>query len=49
VAWALYTRDKTLFAAPAVAAARSAWQDEAGTELLWTDKTNNLMSILKWK
>ena len=49
VAWALYTRDKTLFAAPAVAAARSAWVDEAGTELLWTDKTNNLMSILKWK
>ena len=33
---------------PAVQAALSPWRDRAGTTLLWTDQSSNLMSIINW-
>jgi hypothetical protein len=46
--WALYTRDKALFEVPSVKAAVSQWRDEKTTQLLWTDHSSNLMSIINW-
>ena len=46
--WALYTRDKGLFETPSVKAAASPWRDGKTTELLWTDRSSNLMSIINW-
>ena len=46
--WALYSRDKDLFEVPSVKAAASQWRDEKTTQLLWTDQSSNLMSIINW-
>lgn len=48
ISWALYSRDKGFFAAPDVAAQISKWRDDGKSELVWTDKDSNLMSILNW-
>jgi len=46
ISWALYTRDKDFFMIPDVAQAISPWRDDGRSELVWTDKSSNLMSIL---
>jgi hypothetical protein len=48
ISWALYSRDKGFFTAPDVAAQISKWRDDGKSELVWTDKDSNLMSILNW-
>lgn len=48
ISWALYTRDKGFFAVPEVAEDISEWRDDGRSELVWTDKDSNLMSILNW-
>ncbi len=48
ISWALYSRDKAFFATPDVAEEISEWRDKDGSELVWTDKSSNLMSILNW-
>jgi hypothetical protein len=48
ISWALYTRDKSFFEAPQVKHAISQWRDKSRAELVWTDKSSNLMSILNW-
>ena len=46
--WALYTRDRSLWAVPAVAKSISDWPDDATSQLIWTDSSSNLMSVLDW-
>lgn len=46
ISWALYTRDATFFDLPDVARAASPWRDRGRSEIVWTDRSSNLMSIL---
>lgn len=46
ISWALYTRDAEFFMIPEVARAVSPWRDDGRSELVWTDRSSNLMSIL---
>jgi hypothetical protein len=46
ISWALYTRDPSFFNLPDVALAASAWRDGGQSEIVWTDRSSNLMSIL---
>jgi hypothetical protein len=46
ISWALYTRDKEFFMIPDVAQAISPWRGDGRSEVVWTDKSSNLMSIL---
>lgn len=48
ISWALYSRDKIFFEAPQVKSAISQWRDGGVSQLVWTDKSSNLMSILNW-
>ena len=48
ISWALYTHDKAFFETPSVKAARSEWRDDGKSQLVWTDKSSNLMSIINW-
>lgn len=48
ISWALYTRDKAFWQVPEVKAALSPWRDRSDSKLLWTDRSSNLMSIIKW-
>ena len=48
ISWALYSHDKAFFEAPAVKAAQSQWRDDGKSELVWTDLSSNLMSIINW-
>jgi hypothetical protein len=47
ISWALYTRDPGFFNVPELARAASPWRDGGKTEIVWTDRSSNLMSILK--
>lgn len=47
ISWALYTRDPAFFNVPELARAASPWRDGGKTEIVWTDRSSNLMSILK--
>ncbi|MHB2168924.1 fused MFS/spermidine synthase [Alsobacter sp. R-9] len=49
VSWALYSRDPAFFRAAEVAPRISAWRDGGRAELLWTDRSSNLMSIINWQ
>lgn len=49
ISWALYTRDKSFFEVPAVKRAISPWRDRGRSELVWTDRDSNLMSIVNWR
>jgi hypothetical protein len=46
ISWALYTRDASFFAIPEVEQAISRWRDDGRSEMVWTDRSSNLMSIL---
>ena len=46
ISWALYTRDASFFAIPEVERAISPWRDDGRSEMVWTDRSSNLMSIL---
>jgi hypothetical protein len=48
ISWALYSRDKGFFEAPDVKRHISEWRDKGRAEIVWTDKSSNLMSILNW-
>jgi hypothetical protein len=48
ISWALYSRDKGFFEAPEVKREISEWRDKGRAEIVWTDKSSNLMSILNW-
>jgi hypothetical protein len=48
ISWALYSRDKSFFEARQVKSAISPWRDGGVSQLVWTDKSSNLMSILNW-
>ena len=48
VSWALYTRDQSFWTQPRVKEALSPWRDDGNSQLLWTDQSSNLMSILNW-
>ena len=48
ISWAVYTQDKTFVEAPIVRRAASPWRDDGKSELVWTDKDSNLMSIVNW-
>ncbi|MFZ9500935.1 MAG: fused MFS/spermidine synthase [Beijerinckiaceae bacterium] len=48
ISWALYTRDKAFFETPEVKEEISEWRDKGRAEIVWTDKSSNLMSILNW-
>lgn len=48
ISWALYSRDSGFFEAPQVRKEISQWRDNGESELVWTDKSSNLMSILNW-
>lgn len=48
ISWALYSRDREFFEAPEVKGAISQWRDGGASQLVWTDKSSNLMSILNW-
>ena len=48
ISWAIYTQDQTFFEAPIVRRAVSPWRDDGKSELVWTDKDSNLMSIVNW-
>lgn len=49
ISWALYTRDSAFFNLPGVAKAASPWRDRDGAEVVWTDRSSNLMSILNMR
>ncbi len=46
ISWALYTRDPAFFTLPEVAKAATPWRDDGRSEMIWTDRSSNLMSIL---
>jgi hypothetical protein len=46
ISWALYSRDDAFFDVPEVAAAASTWRDDGRSQIVWTDRSSNLMSIL---
>jgi hypothetical protein len=48
ISWALYSHDKEFFETPQVKAAQSQWRDDGTSQLVWTDKSSNLMSIINW-
>jgi hypothetical protein len=48
ISWAIYTHDQAFFDAPIVRRAVSPWRDDGKSELVWTDKDSNLMSIVNW-
>ncbi len=48
ISWALYTKDNALFDVPKVKTAISPWRDKGRDDIVWTDKSSNLMSILNW-
>jgi hypothetical protein len=48
ISWALYTRDKGFLTADVVRKAVSPWRDDGKSELVWTDRDSNLMSIINW-
>lgn len=48
ISWAVYTKDNAFFEAPIVRRAVSPWRDDGRSELVWTDKDSNLMSIVNW-
>ena len=48
VSWALYTADAGFWSAAKVKAALSPWRDGKTDELVWTDTSSNLMSIINW-
>jgi hypothetical protein len=48
ISWAIYTQDQPFFEAPIVRRAVSSWRDDGKSELVWTDKDSNLMSIVNW-
>jgi hypothetical protein len=48
ISWALYSRDKGFFETPDVKREISEWRDKGRAEIVWTDKSSNLMSILNW-
>ena len=41
--------DKAFAEAPIVRRAVSPWRDDGKSDLVWTDKDSNLMSIINWK
>ncbi len=49
LSWALYSRDKSFFSHRAVRRAIAAWPDGGSSELVWTDKDSNLLSIINWR
>lgn len=49
ISWAVYTQDKAFAEAPIVRRAVSPWRDDGKSDLVWTDKDSNLMSIINWK
>ena len=49
LSWALYSRDKSFFRERAVRRAISQWPDGGSSELVWTDKDSNLLSIINWR
>jgi hypothetical protein len=46
VSWAVYTRDPGFWMVPEVAEALSPWRDRSKRTLLWTDQSNNLLSVI---
>jgi hypothetical protein len=48
ISWALYTRDKGFWEVPSVKSSISRWRDGSQSQLLWTDRNSNLMSIVPW-
>ena len=46
--WVLYTRDQTFWAVPEVKTAIEDWRDSSTSQLLWTDSSSSLISILNW-
>lgn len=49
ISWALYTRDPAFFTLPEVVRAVTAWRDNGQAEIVWTDRSSNLMSILNMR
>jgi len=49
ISWALYTRDHGFFETPVVKASISPWRDDSTSEIVWTDRDSNLMSIINWR
>ena len=49
ISWALYTRDPAFFNLTEVARAVTPWRDNGQSEIVWTDRSSNLMSILKMR
>ncbi len=48
VSWAVYTRDEGFWKIKRVANNRSPWPDRAEHSVLWTDKSSNLLKVLKF-
>ncbi len=48
VSWALYTGDDDFWSVPEVKAAISPWRDNSDSQLLWTDASSNLLSVINW-
>lgn len=48
ISWALYTRDNGLFNHERVKPKISPWRDDGKSELVWTDSSSNLMSIINF-
>ncbi len=48
ISWVLYTRDDGFWKVKRVLKNRSDWPDHGENTLLWTDKSTNLLSVLRW-
>jgi len=46
--WALFTKDARFFRSPIVRRGLSRWPDGDRSELVWTDASSNLLSIIIW-
>ncbi|HXY58477.1 MAG TPA: hypothetical protein VEH76_07840 [Methylocystis sp.] len=48
ISWVLYTRDEGFWKVKRVMKNRSDWPDHGENTILWTDKSTNLLSVLRW-